>query len=675
MKKIKYGIAFKTAAFILSFITAVSAIVGIFCAGAMFEYSFYARSCQTVKTDIIISMLRDEAYRIAYNYIDYENFCMHNYFDERFSDSNLYYSVSILSDDTGEAMLITENMDENDAFCITTVEHGFNPWEYDDTYLYSESGFHSENQQKVVPLSDKGIHETEAWEYDYTDYSYTASVTLAVKKSLPANDKYSLVSKTVERGYSMRYGIFLIIILSVLFTIALWIYLFCAVGRSSENGELVISPFDRIPFDLLFAMAILIVILSFVFIVEFYPSGVPSAGFLLLFGFAVVIYSCALISLLNLASQLKKHILLKGTLCFRFIRGIYRILMPLFKKLGYIFSNINLIAKAAVICLAAAIAELAVIISFSYEPDILILFWLFGNIAAIGALMLISVCFAKLKKGGQEIAKGNVDYEIDTENMPGSFRSFGQSLNHISVVMQNAVNEKMKSERMKTELITNVSHDIKTPLTSIINYVDLIKKENTENPVINEYIGVLDKQSKRLKKLIEDLVEASKASSGALKVNLSRCNLGILLSQAVGEYEDRLRNSGLTHMISLPEDSVYIMADGRYLWRIFDNLMNNICKYTQPDTRVYIDLFASKNQAGIIFKNISRYPLNISGAELMERFVRGDSSRSTDGSGLGLSIAQSLTELQQGKMNIWVDGDLFKVILTFPILPDKPKDE
>ena len=225
--------------------------------------------------------------------------------------------------------------------------------------------------------------------------------------------------------------------------------------------------------------------------------------------------------------------------------------------------------------------------------------------------------------------------------MFGDFENFAESLNNINEGLANAVNEKMKSERFKTELITNVSHDIKTPLTSIINYVDLIKKEDPKNENVKEYIGVLDRQSTRLKKLVEDLVEASKASSGSLAVNLLPCDIKVLLSQTLGEFEDRLSSKNLSAVINSPENSVVIMADGRHLWRIFDNLMGNICKYALYGTRVYIDVKNELGRAVITFRNISENQLNVSADELMERFVRGDKSRNTEGSGLGLSIAKS----------------------------------
>lgn len=210
-----------------------------------------------------------------------------------------------------------------------------------------------------------------------------------------------------------------------------------------------------------------------------------------------------------------------------------------------------------------------------------------------------------------------------------------------------------------------MSHDIKTPLTSIINYVDLLSKEELHNEKAAEYLEVLDRQSSKLKKLIEDLVEASKASSGNLAVDSQQLEVGVFMTQTVGEFEEKLAAAGLELIISKPDEPVYIMADGRHVWRVIDNLMNNICKYAQTGSRVYVNLEAVSARVSITFRNISKYPLNISGEELMERFVRGDASRNTEGHGLGLSIAQSLMKLIDGEMEIVVDGDLFKVILAF----------
>lgn len=299
-------------------------------------------------------------------------------------------------------------------------------------------------------------------------------------------------------------------------------------------------------------------------------------------------------------------------------------------------------------------------------------YWFLKNVALFVVLLVLALDIAKLRKGTSNIAKGKMDYKIEAKKLHGPFIQQGEDLNHISDGILVAVEEQLKSERMKTELITNVSHDIKTPLTSIINYTDLLDKELTEeekaaNPKLSEYTEVLTRQSNKLKRLIEDLVEVSKASTGNLDVKLSICNAAVFLSQVAGEYKEKLDASNLELVIKGEDLFVPIKADGRRMLRVFDNLMNNICKYAQPGTRVYLNLADVHDTAVITFKNTSREELDVTPDELMERFVRGDKSRTTEGNGLGLAIARSMTELQGGQMNIEIDGDLFKVILRFPI--------
>lgn len=251
--------------------------------------------------------------------------------------------------------------------------------------------------------------------------------------------------------------------------------------------------------------------------------------------------------------------------------------------------------------------------------------------------------------------------------MYGVLKHHGENLNSIAQGMQKAVQQQLKSERFRTDLITNVSHDIKTPLTSIVNYVDLLKKEDVQPEKAKEYLAVLDRQSARLKKLTEDLVEASKASSGTLPVHLEAVDVNVLLSQVSGEYQSRFELCRLEPIVKLAPESPQILADGKLLWRVFDNLLSNICKYAARHARVFHQRVLD-SRVQISFKNISNYPLDITADELMERFVRGDSSRSTEGSGLGLSIAQSLTGLQKGSFDLVVDGDLFKANISFPLL-------
>ena len=278
----------------------------------------------------------------------------------------------------------------------------------------------------------------------------------------------------------------------------------------------------------------------------------------------------------------------------------------------------------------------------------------------------------RIRQGAKRAASGDYTQPIDTAKMFPAFKEMSENINHVSDGIADAVEEQMKSERMKTELITNVSHDIKTPLTSIINYVDLIKKENVDNTTVQEYVEVLDRQSARLKKLIEDLLEVSKASTGNVEVHMEACDPQVMISQIVGEYQEKMQQQGLELVVGEPEVATTIMADGRHLWRVLDNVMSNIYKYAQENTRVYVDTEVGLHQVKLIFKNISKYPLNITSDELMERFVRGDKSRHTEGSGLGLSIAQNLVELQGGSFRIHIDGDLFKVIIEFPLYHGGP---
>lgn len=279
--------------------------------------------------------------------------------------------------------------------------------------------------------------------------------------------------------------------------------------------------------------------------------------------------------------------------------------------------------------------------------------------------VVLAVQFGRLEKAARELAAGQLDYQVATHGLMSGLREQGEALNSIGAGMKTAVDEQMKGERFKTELITNVSHDLKTPLTSIVSYVDLLKKEDVPSPTAREYIEVIDRQSAKLKKLTEDLVEASRASSGAIAVHPEPTDVRELLSQSVGEYTERLAANGIEAMLALPQRGVVLDTDGRLLWRVLENLLQNIAKYAQPGTRAYVDLTCEGGHMAIALKNTSAEALNIPAEELMERFVRGDASRHTEGSGLGLSIAQSLTELLGGTMALYLDGDLFKVTLSF----------
>ena len=288
------------------------------------------------------------------------------------------------------------------------------------------------------------------------------------------------------------------------------------------------------------------------------------------------------------------------------------------------------------------------------------------NLVVLAVLVTDGMQRQKLLTAIQEISSEEGNTRISESGLFAINRQMAAAVNDLGDGLRHALQEQMKSERMKADLITNVSHDLKTPLTSIINYVDLLKREELHNEKANEYLEVLDQKSQRLKQLTEDLVEASRASSGNVVLDIRRIDVKELLMQTSGEFVERFEARGLQLVENFPQNPQYVDADGRRLWRIIENLFRNVEKYAMPHTRVYLDLINDGDRVAFSLKNISENPLNISPEELTERFTRGDESRSTEGSGLGLSIAKDLTEIQQGTFEIYLDGDLFKVTVSFP---------
>jgi len=380
--------------------------------------------------------------------------------------------------------------------------------------------------------------------------------------------------------------------------------------------------------------------------------------------FCAALIPVTLLFLCVFAAQCKAGTVIRGSLTARVLRLLWRILRGVTLWLWRITTGIPLVWKTALVTAALAFLEFILYVSPSRDPLFLVV-----KVLEILAVLAIALNLRTLEKNGEQLSEGDLSTPVDTKRLFGAFRRYGQAMNRLQSGMESAVQEQMRAERMKTELITNVSHDIKTPLTSIVNYVDLLKKEDIPSPAAREYITVLDRQSKRLKKLTEDLVEASKASSGALPVDLQPTDVSVLFSQITGEYQDRLVDCHLTLVTQPPAGQPVVLADSKLLSRVMDNLVSNICKYAMPETRVYVSGVTADGQMTMSFKNISRAELNISPDELMERFVRGDTSRHTEGSGLGLSIARSLVHLMGGTFRLSIDADLFRADVTLPLVP------
>ena len=475
-------------------------------------------------------------------------------------------------------------------------------------------------------------------------------------------DKYQ---ELFTRAYELRYVSIAVLVVSLILEAFVFVFLLSAAGHHGETGEIRPSFIDKIPFDLYTALTVFAGIVLIAAMAEVSYSNTAMLVVVLIAALGVIAALISLLWCMSLAVRIKLGTTIKSCIIYRVGAWCLRLI----KKVFYTFKDglkaIPMFPRAVLIIAAILFVEFLWVAIAGTSPGKQLFGWFIERAVLVLATLYALLSMKQLLEAGQRIAKGELGCKVDTSKLRGPFKEHGEDLNSITDGMNRAVGERMKSERFRTELITNVSHDIKTPLTSIINYVDLLEKEQPENEKMREYLEVLDRQSAKLKKLIDDLLEASKASSGSLSVNLTECELGILLDQMAGEYSEKLSAAGLELILTKPEESVKIMADGRHMWRIFDNLLNNICKYAQRGTRVYLDLTADALKATVTFRNISATRLNISGDELTERFVRGDSSRNTEGSGLGLSIAQSLAQLQKGALDITVDGDLFKVVLRF----------
>ena len=504
------------------------------------------------------------------------------------------------------------------------------------------------------------VDESEAEIIVTTDKFELSHAVCYIPQNLYWNDEIQSAYKFINTGFDLRFIAVVICLVSLLVTILAFVFLMCVAGHRPYTDKIVFSPFDKLPFDLFCILFVMFALIEAGFI-NYY-----TAHFAILLAvlspvnlFLLIFFS------MSLATRLKHGGIIKTSLIYMMLKVFFTAVKNLFLK---VFSLIRSMAVHWKCSLFFAGIFFTVFLCYAFFSDeaalalsILILF------ALLCITLRILQDYSEIKKGVDRIQSGDIYHKIPCKKMFSSSRIIAERINSIQENLQKVVETSVKSERFKTELITNVSHDLKTPLTSIVNYVDLIAKEPLENDTLREYVEVLERQAKRLKKLTEDLIEASKASSGSIEMEYSPCELGELLSQTFGEYSEKLECENLTLCANLPDTPVVILADGRRLWRILDNVFSNVVKYALPSTRVWVSLTENGERAAITFKNISREIINLTGAELTERFVRADTSRNSEGSGLGLSIAKSLTELQKGKFSVSVDGDLFKVEISFPL--------
>lgn len=489
------------------------------------------------------------------------------------------------------------------------------------------------------------------------------------------NDFFAQAKWFIGFVENTKYVYPIITIISFILSILCYIGFLCGIGHKSGAEEISISWLGKIWTDMSFAIFIIIenIIAAFFCGVVYYMRERNMSLGMTVAIFGIIFAAMMTVGLMwsaNVAVNVKLHRFVKHSLCYRIFRWMKDRLIIFRQDVIKVRQGIKWSRRIWFVFIVITIIEFFILMD-SIDTTGLAPLWAIEKVVFAIILHKLLLGYARIKEAATSLAAGDLSAKVELKGMPLFMAEHGMAMNEIQKGINLALEERTKSERMKAELITNVSHDIKTPLTSIINYVDLLEKEDIENTKAKEYLAVLSRQSARLKKLIEDLIEASKASTGNIKFNMESVNAGVLLNQSIGEFVDRLEAGNITLVTDLPEEEIYLTADNRYLWRVFDNLMSNIVKYAQSGTRAYIDLKEVDGKVLFSFRNTSKNELNISADELMERFVRGDKSRFTDGNGLGLSIAKSLTEAMGGKLSLAIDGDLFKAVVEFPVIENK----
>ena len=625
-------------------------------------------------TDNCYYLAQEQARTVAARYLNNQNYDRWNILLE-----NSCFRFILLEEETGKVVAsYLEGMD------IDTSQ-GF----ADNPYLYREDYPMTPGE---AGSAFEGLYVTDYY-LKNGDASMETELPLQMLCLLPGiipenpKDAFSQGQRQFDFLYGYRITAPVLLGVCALLLIVSVSFLLCQAGRRPGREGVTLRWIDKIPLDLILAATICVMLVISALISEViyaiffnrrYGENFETA--LSLAGTTVIFVSGAMLLMAffcTFATRVKAGGFWKNFLVVRLLLWVLRLLrrgaLAVGRFLRDAFRAMSLTPRATLAVLAALTEELILMILFltSWDHTIPFLLLLFYNLAILFLVVIGARQMLALRDAGSKLASGDLSYPLDTEKLYWDFKRHGDNLNAIAEGMNKAVEQRMKSERLKTELITNVSHDIKTPLTSIVNYVDLLQKPHSSEEEAH-YLEVLDRQAKRLKKLTEDLVEASKASTGNMQVSLAPTSVAELVSQAVEEYRGRLEAEKLEAVTSL-EPGLTVMADGRLLWRVLDNLLGNVVKYALPGTRVYVTAFRRGELVVIAVKNISRDALNIDADELMERFVRGDAARHSEGSGLGLNIAKSLTQLQHGEFRLTVDGDLFKAEILLPCVKTPEK--
>ena len=633
------------------------------------EDGAYQNSCQTYISQTEAAILDDLTFYVRDRYQAQQQGEIWTDGPDRLNDPNFFYTIK---DKSGKTLDASEELGDYRAkYSVTEQIKTGQERHITRTFPTEEACYAAirDLEEKYTDVSTEISVDTTAQDNeiyrltaDYTEGGGTVTVTITgfIRSNLSSSGDIYQTIHQAENHYFARNHYLCLLVGGLLLGLLCLAFLAWSAGRHEDQEGVVLHWVDRaIPLELILCIFVLPILLRLGFMQDsLFFKGQSLAG----------IACCAIFALagcLSLVRRWKAGTLGQNLLVRRLAKPLRRLGHALHRGGSKLMEKLPLFWTAALGCLLLFFLE-GLCIYAVWCGNGLEGVWFLLKVLEAAIVIYAVISMRELQRGGRELAAGNLDYKVPLEKLRWDFKAHGENLNSMRTAIQAAVEDQMKSERMKTELITNVSHDIKTPLTSIVSYVDLLKKQEMPTPEAREYLEVLDRQSAKLKKLTEDLVEAAKASTGSMTVNFQRTDVNVLLTQSAGEYQEKLQSKTLQLLLTPAKDTPAISADGRLLWRVFENLLSNIYKYALPGTRVYLTCESDENTVTITFRNISATPLNITADELMERFVRGDDSRHTEGSGLGLSIARSLTQLQKGTFDLSIDGDLFKAVLTFP---------
>lgn len=633
------------------------------------EDGAYQNSCQAYISQTEAAILDDLTFYVRDRYQAQQQGEIWTDGPDRLNDPNFFYTIK---DKSGKTLDASEELGDYRAkYSVTEQIKTGQERHITRTFPTEEACYAAirDLEEKYTDVSTEISVDTTAQDNeiyrltaDYTEGGGTVTVTITgfIRSNLSSSGDIYQTIHQAENHYFARNHYLCLLVGGLLLGLLCLAFLAWSAGRHEDQEGVVLHWVDRaIPLELILCIFVLPILLGLGFMQDsLFFKGQSLAG----------IACCAIFALagcLSLVRRWKAGTLGQNLLVRRLAKPLRRLGHALHRGGSKLMEKLPLFWTAALGCLLLFFLE-GLCIYAVWCGNGLEGVWFLLKVLEAAIVIYAVISMRELQRGGRELAAGNLDYKVPLEKLRWDFKAHGENLNSMRTAIQAAVEDQMKSERMKTELITNVSHDIKTPLTSIVSYVDLLKKQEMPTPEAREYLEVLDRQSAKLKKLTEDLVEAAKASTGSMTVNFQRTDVNVLLTQSAGEYQEKLQSKTLQLLLTPAKDAPAISADGRLLWRVFENLLSNIYKYALPGTRVYLTCESDENTVTITFRNISATPLNITADELMERFVRGDDSRHTEGSGLGLSIARSLTQLQKGTFDLSIDGDLFKAVLTFP---------